>query len=567
MNKLRYPALAIGLAMLLTLFNACSKNEASPPASTAAATGSQTAQASASQAANPTGKYDPSIEFTTVRVYDPKQYFDPGDDIDSNAVYDYYDTALGIKLKNLWAVTSDYDSKLKVAIASDTLPDFFKASPVVLQQLVTDDMVASLPWDEYASDDLKKWVSYDGGIQMQSATFNGKLMAVPETRGPYGDLGIVYIRKDWLREMNLSEPQTMDDLNNIAKAFAQRSSANGKVFGYFLDKSLDLKSFFNSYHLYPKIWVKDEAGNVTYGSLDPRMKVALQELQDLFKAGAIDPEFGVKDKNKELELVNSDRVGIVYGRYTDANGFKNAVKDDKLVQDWGAYLLPSVDDKPALSQVNSSVKNYFAVSKKSKHPEAIIKLANLWIDSQLHPEKHPIMNWGKTEKADAENHIFYTINPLVIFGQADHINMGTYLPNADKLKDPSLIPSDKKGQIKQYHNVQDYENGIVNFTNWLAWLQASEHGTMSMIKTAYDNNLYKFDAFFGAPTATMGQKMATLQAKEDEMMTKIILGAASVDEYDSFIAEWKKLGGDQITAEVNEWAATHQDPLAGRTAK
>ncbi|MFS0778212.1 hypothetical protein ABC255_19705 [Neobacillus sp. 3P2-tot-E-2] len=39
---------------------------------------------------------------------------------------------------------------------------------------------------------------------------------------------------------------------------------------------------------------------------------------------------------------------------------------------------------------------------------------------------------------------------------------------------------------------------------------------------------------------------------ELEMVTKIILGE-SIGEFDKFVENWKKLGGDDITKEVNEW--------------
>lgn len=39
---------------------------------------------------------------------------------------------------------------------------------------------------------------------------------------------------------------------------------------------------------------------------------------------------------------------------------------------------------------------------------------------------------------------------------------------------------------------------------------------------------------------------------EDETFMKIIMGAAPLDEFDKFVEEWKKQGGDIITAEVEE---------------
>ena len=35
------------------------------------------------------------------------------------------------------------------------------------------------------------------------------------------------------------------------------------------------------------------------------------------------------------------------------------------------------------------------------------------------------------------------------------------------------------------------------------------------------------------------------------MFTKIITGAESPDTFDEYVATWKRLGGDDITAEVN----------------
>ena len=39
---------------------------------------------------------------------------------------------------------------------------------------------------------------------------------------------------------------------------------------------------------------------------------------------------------------------------------------------------------------------------------------------------------------------------------------------------------------------------------------------------------------------------------QNEVFVKIILGE-SIDTFDRFVEDWKKLGGDQITQEVNEW--------------
>ncbi|MNY47132.1 hypothetical protein D3C86_1823750 [compost metagenome] len=68
-----------------------------------------------------------------------------------------------------------------------------------------------------------------------------------------------------------------------------------------------------------------------------------------------------------------------------------------------------------------------------------------------------------------------------------------------------------------------------------------------------DDN-YLLDAFYGAATPAMVEKNASLQKLEEEVFTKIIMGQ-SIDTFDKFVEDWKKLGGDQITKEVNDWYA------------
>ena len=44
-----------------------------------------------------------------------------------------------------------------------------------------------------------------------------------------------------------------------------------------------------------------------------------------------------------------------------------------------------------------------------------------------------------------------------------------------------------------------------------------------------------------------------LETMRDEIYTKIIIGESSIDDFDTFVADFNKLGGDDMTAEVNEW--------------
>ena len=60
-----------------------------------------------------------------------------------------------------------------------------------------------------------------------------------------------------------------------------------------------------------------------------------------------------------------------------------------------------------------------------------------------------------------------------------------------------------------------------------------------------------YNAFSGQ-TETMETKWANLKKMEEETFAKIIMGKADISEFDTFVENWKKQGGDQILKEINE---------------
>ncbi|NLV68577.1 MAG: hypothetical protein GXY14_12980, partial [Spirochaetes bacterium] len=65
-------------------------------------------------------------------------------------------------------------------------------------------------------------------------------------------------------------------------------------------------------------------------------------------------------------------------------------------------------------------------------------------------------------------------------------------------------------------------------------------------------NDYLYDQFYGSLTPTMIEKKASLESMEDEVFAKIIMGQ-DINSFDKFVEDWKSLGGNEITKEVNAW--------------
>jgi putative aldouronate transport system substrate-binding protein len=319
----------------------------------------------------------------------------------------------------------------------------------------------------------------------------------------------------------------------------------------FIDAASDafaITGFFNGFHAYPGQWVKDASGKLVYGSVQPEMKAALKQLQEMYKAGQIDPEFAVKDMVKENELVASNKIGVAYGPfwlsvYPLQDG---AVKDGKVVQNWVPYPIVSVDDKPAMTQAELGVDGYWVVSKKAKNPEAVIKLLNKWVQVLTKPtdedKKTYLLN---TEEAQS----YWLLNPIRVFSQDQNTRNGEVLPKAIQSKDQSLVQGDAD-QLDRYNKVMKYLDG--DLSQWGEWGISGPGGAFSIMSGYLKDKRFQINAYTGAPGPVMTEKKPVLETKMNEVYIKIIMNQLPIDEFDKFVEDWKKIGGDAMTEEVNK---------------
>ncbi|MFD0674728.1 extracellular solute-binding protein [Cohnella sp. GCM10027633] len=557
MKQKKGMAILLSSIMVMTLA-ACSGNNGdngnnvSQPTGSAGASGG--ASASAEAPADPLGAYAPPIEVTAVRPITEGTKFAEGDAIDNNVWSRAYESELGIKVKYDWTTPAgQYDQKLNISIASNDLPDITPVNAAQLKRLIEDDQVEDLTslYDQYGSELTKKILSEDGGNALKSATFGGKLYGLPGMSSGLGQTHVLWVRTDWLKKLGLSEPKTIDEVANTAKAFVTGDpDGNGKPDTYGLGISKDIfgfyagmDGFFNGFHAYPNAWVKDASGKLAYGSIQPEAKSALQKLQEMYKDGLLDKEFGTKDASKVNESANAGKLGLFYGYFWNVGWLqdgKNANPD----MEWKPIALPSVDATPAKAQVPFAISTYYVVKKGAKNPEAAIKLLNFDLEKM----------WGATAEPEVYNvnkEGIATFGYALLYGEAPRKNLDAYLDvtNALASNDASALNPEEKGY---YDNIVAYRAGDNKL--WGNELMYGPEGSLSVIDGYSKGGNLVNDAYFGAPTQGMTDNNATLQKLQLETFTRIIMGG-SIEDFDKFAKQWNDLGGKIISDEVNEWQA------------
>lgn len=454
--------------------------------------------------------------------------------------------------------------KMNVTIASGQLPDFMLVSPTEFQRLLDADMLEDLTeaYEKYASPLLKDVLMSDGGLSITTAYQDGKLFGMPNGGvSTYDNVDMVWVRTDWLNKLNLPEPKTMDDVFAIIEAFVKEDpDGNGEddTKGLALTSNLfdgygSLMGFFNAYHAYPNTYIKDETGKLVFGSVQPEMKPALQKLQELYLAGYIDREFGVKNQQKAQEDTAAGKVGVTFGKMflPLAIGMRENRKNDPEAE-WKPYPIPSIDGETA-KVVSGGVtvggtSKYYVVRKGYEHPEAVVKLMNLYVEKA----------WGETAKDNAQ---YQYPNGVAVFKYAaaaaspvdKNLKAHLHVMEAMKNNDTSMLNVEEQGY---YDSIQKYLNG--DDSGWGNAHVFGEGGSYSIINEYANNNRIMPFEFYGSPTPTMVEKGSTLAKMQLETFTKIIMGDADVSEFDEFVKSYNSLGGEQIAAEVTEWAAQYK---------
>lgn len=479
----------------------------------------------------------------------------PGETLEDNRWTHLYEDVLGIRIKYDWtAWSSIYSRKLGASLASGDIPDIVRVNDSQLRVLSNAGLIQNLTqvYNDYATPLTQKVLSQEGSGPFDTATINGNLMAIPETTSSIEGAMFIWIRTDWLDLLGLKPPQTMDDVLAISKAFTERDpDRNGRrdTYGlaltkYLWDPVMGLTGFMAGYNAYPGIWIKDKSGRLVYGGIQPEVKTALQVLQEMYRTGQLDREFGFKDGVKASKQIENEQIGMLYGEQWSSFLVQTS-REHNWQAEWKAFPLVSESGAAPKVPLPFSTNQFLAVRKGYEHPEALVKLFN------LHLEK----NWGVT--GDYETYYnapqaVWKLSPVTPYPVLKNLEAFRQLEEFRLTGDAAVLKDEAKTIQKR---IATYEaGGKESETGWGWNLTYGASGAFSILDQYEKHNQLLYESFVGAPTETMIEKQNILYNLQINAFLDIIQGRP-ISKFDEFAAQWNKLGGEQITAEVNQWYA------------
>lgn len=569
----RFLAVVLAVVLVTSLFVSCGK-KADTNTSSGSNTGSESTTGKESSAANlpvdesgnpsPFGRYKEPITVRIAQSVNATDVIPEGQTATDNQYTRYVKEKMNIDVEVVWQAASgnDFDQKVNMSIAAGDLPDILVVKEAQFRSILESGLAAELSdvYNVYASDTIKTMIDKTEGKSMQAVTKEGKMMALPGVQVEMDGYNLLWIRQDWLDKLGLEAPKTIQDVYDVGKAFVDNKMAGDKTIGLlgptsgnilyhnFLNSAngtYTLDGIFASFKAYPGMWLKDQDGNAVYGSLTPETKTALEYLAKMYKDGILDQELGTrKDAG---EAFKSGQAGMFFGPWwMGYGGIKDAVANDPEAS-WVAYASPLTSEGTWEPRLGASTIEYTIVNKDFDHPEAVMLLTNYLVRDEkdmdttsLGPSYYP----ARTVLA-ALDECTYSVEVLREYlktGKAPEFDGALY-----KLLDDD-IANVKATKLEPYDDmrIQYWSPKNDNFSRMLSLL----NGAGCVVDAEQNLEVNKVYSLIYSQTETMEKRWTNLKKLEDEVFLKIILGTASIDEFDAFVQKWKEQGGDQITGEV-----------------
>ena len=512
----------------------------------------------------PFGRYPEEVIYTLGKMTGMNNSNLPkGDTYEDNGYTRYLKKQLNIQNKDVFEAgeNDNYQETVSMTIASRELPDVMVVNDMdMLQLLVDNDLIEDLTqvYEDCTSSRIKDIYNSYGSEILDNVTFNGKLMALPETNIDDGP-SLCWLRKDWMDKLGLDAPKTVEDVENIVHEFVQKDpggNGKGETVGLVCDDELtggcgysyeyQNDIIFASFGAFPKQWIYNKDGEVVYGSVQNEAKAALGKLRQMYQQGTLDNNFLMRESSNIIELIVSGKCGSFFGPWWSPNNPLMSAMQKNPNAEWQPYLIQTDKDGQTSFASQNPNDKYVVVRKGYKHPEIVMKIVSVLFDDLRYDEE----DVREMERYYQDN-VDPTARPLAINVDYKDALMRCYdslkdaIQGRKKLEDLGLLEGAYYISCSKYLDRKKDTSAQQSWEDWAAY--ASRMTACSVLKKGQTRQVKSL--FFGE-TKTMKSNWWRLEELEKKAYLEIVTGQKPLSYFDEFVKEWNRQGGEKIRGEV-----------------
>ncbi|GIP34886.1 extracellular solute-binding protein [Paenibacillus sp. J2TS4] len=428
----------------------------------------------------------------------------------------------------------DTSQQFNIMLASGSYPDMIywgtDGYPGGLSKLLQDEVAVKLNdlIDSHAPN-FKALLDSNPELKKQIMLDDGTIALLPKIeldlqRNAYTGF---QIRKDWLDQVGMGVPTTIDEWYAVLKAFKEKDlNGNGEADEIPLGEQKGMESIRNfaaAWGVRTGLYLDPNSQKIEYGPLQPAFKAYMETMHQWFEEGLIEPEFASLDGKAFDAKFTNNQYGAMTGYMSWFDKFNNLMKGEN--PDFKLVAAPDPigpGGKPYSN--NDGLIRYVSgegafITSQNKNPEHSVK----FLDFMYGQEGSDLLNWG-------------------VEGESYQVDNGN-----KKYTDQVLNNSEGLTSVDY---MLRYAIPIYGFTKIMdreAWAQLSL--TADEAKEA-NEIWYQSDKSLLLPNLTLtaeesqqySQIMSEVNTYFDEMFIKFIMGVEPLEKFDGFISTLKKMG-------------------------
>ncbi len=443
---------------------------------------------------------------------------------------------LNVTIEYIHPTEGSAKEQFNLMLTSGDIPDFivgtFGDYPGGRQKAFDDGILVDIKNEipKYAPDLAKIYETYPD-LLMDVETEEGRQFGAPFLKGDQSIYTFFggFMRKDWLNDLGLQVPETIDEMYTVLKTFKEKKGATAPLTGSV--SNIKNNYFTGAWGINQDHFI--ENGKVVYGAIDPRFKDYTKTMVKWYKDGILDPEIATNNAKTIDAKFTSNQSGATLGNTGSGLGKYlplMAKKDPKFDLVAAPYMVQKKGDFNPFMPKDGPVVNNGAW--------------NITSSCKNIPEALAFLNYGYTKEGSMlYNFGIEGVSYKMENGYPKYTDLVTNNPNGQPIatmgqmytrafKDGPFVQD--KRYFEQYMALPQQQESLK------VWTKYAEQATKA--NKNYRGNLTPDEV------SQITSKQNEINTYKDEMFLKWLMGKEDVDAtWDKYVEQIKKLGIEDIT--------------------